>query len=282
MLEIKNLNKSFGGKAVLADLNYSFDNGIYGILAPNGAGKTTLLRCITGIYKEGRKTVFYNNDLLVKIKDYNKIIGYLPQHFGLFKNLSVFDALTLIANFKGLDKKSSRDNIYNCLEVVNLSSEVNKKVRALSGGMLRRLGIACALLGDPNVILLDEPTAGLDPEERIRFKNIISSLSKDKTVILSTHIVEDVEALCDEIIIMKKGEIITSGTCEQIRESANGKVFFVPEEILKKGNSKYYVLSKSIMNGTNYVRILSSEFAKPEFAVSPTVEDGYMCIIEND
>ncbi len=282
MLEIKNLTKSFGKKEVLTDFNYCFNNGIYGILAPNGAGKTTLLRCITQIYKEGEKSVFYNNDLLVKNKEFNHIIGYLPQQFGLFKNLSVFDALILLANFKGIDKKSSLYNIKDCLEVVNLSSEEKKKVGALSGGMLRRLGIASALLGDPKIILLDEPTAGLDPEERIRFKNIISSISKDKTVILSTHIVEDVEALCDEIIIMKKGKLVTSGSCEHIRQLAQNNVFLVPEEVLKGEKIKYSVLGKTFVNDVTCVRILSTEFAKSEFAISPTVEDGYVCIIEND
>ena len=282
MLEIKNLTKSFGKKEVLTDFNYCFNNGIYGILAPNGAGKTTLLRCITQIYKEGEKSVFYNNDLLVKNKEFNHIIGYLPQQFGLFKNLSVFDALILLANFKGIDKKSSFYNIKDCLEIVNLNSEEKKKVGALSGGMLRRLGIASALLGDPKIILLDEPTAGLDPEERIRFKNIISSISKNKTVILSTHIVEDVEALCDEIIIMKKGKLVTSGSCEHIRQSAQNNVFLVPEEVLKGEKIKYSVLGKTFVNDVACVRILSTEFAKSEFAISPTVEDGYVCIIEND
>ena len=282
MLEIKNLTKSFGKKEVLTDFNYCFNNGIYGILAPNGAGKTTLLRCITQIYKEGEKSVFYNNDLLVKNKEFNHIIGYLPQQFGLFKNLSVFDALILLANFKGIDKKSSFYNIKDFLEIVNLNSEEKKKVGALSGGMLRRLGIASALLGDPKIILLDEPTAGLDPEERIRFKNIISSISKNKTVILSTHIVEDVEALCDEIIIMKKGKLVTSGSCEHIRQSAQNNVFLVPEEVLKGEKIKYSVLGKTFVNDVACVRILSTEFAKSEFAISPTVEDGYVCIIEND
>ena len=282
MLEIKNLNKSFGKKEALTDFNYSFNNGIYGILAPNGAGKTTLLRCITQVYKEGEKSVFYNNDFLVKNKDFNRIIGYLPQQFGLFKNLSVLDSMTLIANFKGIDKKSSLCNIKECLEVVNLSSEEKKKVGVLSGGMLRRLGIASALLGDPEIILLDEPTAGLDPEERIRFKNIISSVSEDKTVILSTHIVEDVEALCDEIIIMKNGKTITSGSCEDICQSAQNKVFLVPEEILRGEKIKYSVLGKTVVNNVACVRILSKEFAKSEFTVLPTVEDGYVCIIENN
>lgn len=281
MLEIKNLTKTFGKKDVLKNFSYTFNNGIYGILAPNGAGKTTLLRCITQIYNEGEKNIFYNGELLSKTKDFNHLVGYLPQQFGLFKHLSVFDALTLIANFKGIDKKHSSSNIKECLEIVNLTNEEKKKVGALSGGMLRRLGIASALLGNPKIILLDEPTAGLDPEERIRFKNIISSINNDKTIILSTHIVEDVEALCNEIIIMKNGKIITSGSCEHISQLAQNKVFLVPEENLLGGKIKYSVLGKTHVKESNFVRILSSEFNNSEFVVSPTVEDGYMCIIEN-
>ncbi len=282
MLEIKHLNKNFSKKEILKDFNYKFDNGVYGILAPNGAGKTTLLRCIAQIYKEGNKTVFYNGEKLSKNKDFNHLIGYLPQQFGLFKNLSVFDALSLIANFKEIDKKTSSDNIKECLSIVNLNTEGNKKVGALSGGMLRRLGIAAALLGEPQILLLDEPTAGLDPEERIRFKNIISSINKDKTVILSTHIVEDVESLCNEIIIMKNGKIITSGSCEDISQSAQNKVFLVPEKNLLGEKIKYSVLGKSYINDSTFIRILSSEFNNSEFLTSPTVEDGYMCIIENN
>lgn len=280
MLEIKKLNKGFRNKEVLTDFSYSFSSAVYGLLAPNGAGKTTLLRCIAQIYPEGRKCVFYNGEQLAKIKEINKRIGYLPQQFGLFKELSVFDAMSLLANFKGIGKKESRTEIIDCIGIVNLSDSLSKKVGALSGGMLRRVGIAAALLGDPEIILLDEPTAGLDPEERLRFKNIITAISPNKTVILSTHIVADVEALCDSVVIMRDGKIIMSGTCDIIRETARGKVCLVPKEELPSNTDDYRVLGHTSENGQTFVRILSKTPRK-ECSVEPTVEDGYICAIEN-
>lgn len=280
MLEIKRLNKGFRNKEVLTDFNFCFNSGVYGLLAPNGAGKTTLLRCITQIYPEGRKSVFYNGKQLGKIKEINKRIGYLPQQFGLFKELSVFDAMSLLASFKGMTKQESRNEIIKCIDIVNLSDSLSTKVGALSGGMLRRVGIAAALLGDPEVLLLDEPTAGLDPEERVRFKNIISATKSNKIVILSTHIVEDVEALCDSIVIMKDGEIVLSGTCETIKETASGKVYLVPSDELPSNADDYRVLGQTTVNGKAFTRILSKK-TKEEYSALPTVEDGYICAMEN-
>lgn len=280
MLEIKRLNKGFRNKEVLTYFNFCFNSGVYGLLAPNGAGKTTLLRCITQIYPEGRKSVFYNGEQLGKIKEINKRIGYLPQQFGLFKELSVFDAMSLLASFKGMTKQESRNEIIKCIDIVNLSDSLSTKVGALSGGMLRRVGIAAALLGDPEVLLLDEPTAGLDPEERVRFKNIISATKSNKIVILSTHIVEDVEALCDSIIIMKDGEIVLSGTCDTIRETAGGKVYLVPGDELPSNADDYRVLGQTTVNGKAFTRILSKK-TKEEYSALPTVEDGYICAMEN-
>lgn len=280
MLEIKKLNKGFKNKKVLTNFNYQFDKSVYGLLAPNGAGKTTLLRCITQIYPEGRKSVFYNGEQLGKIKEINKRIGYLPQQFGLFKELSVFDAMSLLASFKGMTKQESRNEIIKCIDIVNLSDSLSTKVGALSGGMLRRVGIAAALLGDPEVLLLDEPTAGLDPEERVRFKNIISAIKSNKIIVLSTHIVEDVEALCDSIIIMKDGEIVLSGTCDTIRETAGGKVYLVPGDELPSNADDYRVLGQTTVNGKAFTRILSKK-TKEEYSALPTVEDGYICAMEN-
>ena len=281
MLEVKELSKSFKSKKVLTDFSFSFNDGVYGLLAPNGAGKTTLLRCIAQIYPEGRKCIYYNGEQIEKIKDINSVIGYLPQQFGLFKNLSVFDAMTLIANFKGINKKNAALQITKLLETVNLSDSVKTKVGALSGGMLRRLGIASALLGDPELLLLDEPTAGLDPEERLRFKSVIAGIGTKKSVILSTHIVEDVEALCNNIVIMKNGKVAACGSCESICQAAENKVFLVPESKIGLFGSNFRSLGQTVENGETFIRLLSQCAGNSEYSVLPTVEDGYICVIDS-
>ena len=202
MLTIHNLTKKFGRKLVLDNISFSFDNGVYGLLGPNGAGKTTLMRCLTKLYNTKDGVIFYNDVSITKDKEYLTHIGYLPQKFGLFKDLKVYEMMMLLANLKKVDSKQAKKMIYDSIKVVNLSDRINSRISTLSGGMIRRLGIAQALLDDPKIIIFDEPTAGLDPEERLRFKNIISEIKKDKIIIISTHIVEDVEAVCDKVAIM--------------------------------------------------------------------------------
>ncbi len=174
---------------MLKGIDFTFTGGVYGLLGPNGAGKTTLIRSMAGLYQPRAGQILYNGKPIGKSKGIYSRLGYLPQGFGIFKELKPIEALMLMANLKGIDKKIAEQDARRVLEIVNLSDAVDKKVGAFSGGMLRRLGIAQALLGDPEIMIFDEPTAGLDPEERLRFKNIISRLSKEKTVIISTHIV---------------------------------------------------------------------------------------------
>lgn len=280
MLEIKNFSKKFGKKIVLDNMNYSFENGIYGLLGPNGSGKTTFMRSVTGLYSVSKNTIFYNGKETKNNKKFLSQIGYLSQNFGLFKELTVKEIMELFANMKNINKRDAQKAIADALKMVNLSDEINKKCGKLSGGMIRRVGIAQAILGNPKIILFDEPTVGLDPEERLRFKNIISKLSKDKVIIISTHIVEDVEALCDKIVIMKSGKILESGTIEQIANIARDKVYTLPKAQLSSVTSKYHIQKEYIDNGIKYVRILSKDelnFNKPEL----TVEDGYMYAIKN-
>lgn len=277
MLKIKELKMSFKKKEILKGIDFSFTNGVYGILGPNGAGKTTLIRCIAGLYQPKHGKILYNGKPIEKSKNYLANIGYLPQSFGMFKELKPTDALMLLANLKGIDKKAAKAEALRVLDIVNLSDELDKNVGSFSGGMLRRLGIAQAFLGDPEIIIFDEPTAGLDPEERIRFKNIISCISKEKTVIISTHIVEDVEAVCDKILIMNDGKVLKSGTCGEIAECARDKVYIVP------ANSGFMAGGKSVVqkyferDGKQLMRVLSSEsldFEKEESGI----EDGYICL----
>ena len=195
MLKINGLTKKFKKFKAIDSFSFEFNNGIYGLLGPNGAGKTTLLRCISKLYPVDNGVIFYNGQDINENKDYLECIGYLPQLFGMYKDLSVKEMMLMMANLKNIDLNNSNREIERVIKVVNLEEKMNAKVSSLSGGMIRRLGIAQALLGKPKIIIFDEPTAGLDPEERLRFKNIISEIARNIIVIISTHIVEDIEAI---------------------------------------------------------------------------------------
>lgn len=274
MIQIKNLSKKFRSHTVLNDITINFENKTYGLLGENGAGKTTLIRCITGMYSK------YDGSIEISgAKNKNDMIGYLPQNFGAFKELTVNDMMLFMANQKGLGYKTASSDIASALELVNLSDKTKTKIGKLSGGMLRRFGIAQALLGDPETIIFDEPTTGLDPEERLRFKNIVEKIKKGKTIILSTHIVEDVDVLCDEIAIMKNGKIIECGDIEYIKSIAKGKVFEIPTSFVNTADKEYEIIKQFQRNGETCYRILSKDFDE-SFAVSPSIEDGYLCAIK--
>lgn len=280
MIEIKNLNKKFKKKSVLNNINIKFDNGVYGFLGANGAGKTTLLRCLTLLYSEGFKSIYFNDKPAIKDKEFLNKVGYLPQQFGLFNELTVFEGMQLLANFKGVKKSDAIDEIEKCLELVNLTQEKDKKIRELSGGMIRRLGIAQALLNNPEIIIFDEPTAGLDPMERLRFKSVISKIKNNKTIIVSTHIVEDVEAVCDYVIIIDNGEIKGCMSCIELQNLAEGKVFEIPESEIKNIESKIYIERTYKQDGVMLARILSAK-RQDCHSCPATIEDGYLCLINN-
>ncbi len=279
MIEIKSLKMKFKKNTVLKGIDFTFSNGVYGLLGPNGAGKTTLIRSMAGLYQPRAGQILYNGKPIGKSKEYISRLGYLPQGFGIFKELKPIEALMLMANLKGIDKKIAEQDAKRVLEIVNLSDAVDKKVGAFSGGMLRRLGIAQALLGDPEIMIFDEPTAGLDPEERLRFKNIISRLSKEKTVIISTHIVEDIEAVCDKIIVMNDGNIIKSGSCSEIEQCAKGKIYLVPVNDAVKLSEKAVIQKYFEREGQQLMRVLSNESLDYEKG-DATIEDGYICLLK--
>ena len=266
MLTVDNLSKSFGKKTVLNNISVQLTHGIYGLLGPNGSGKTTFMRCIAGIYR-------YNGKIITPSS-----VGYLPQKFGAFRELSVYEVLQYFAELKGISPSSQEENIQECLEVVNLLERRSDKVKTLSGGMIRRLGVAQALLGNPKLILVDEPTAGLDPEERLRFKNLISQYRKDCTILISTHIVEDVEALCDHIIILSHGQSVCQDTPENIRKAAIKHVWHVSEKKQKELIAPYFILRREQIDGEIYLRVLSN-VEQPGFSIQPTLEDGYINVI---
>lgn len=269
MLKFNNCTKKFKNKLALNDFSAELSSGVYGLLGPNGAGKTTLIRCVCDLYR-------LDGGSIVK----PDAIGYLPQKFGMFKQLKVYNMLEYFAVLKNIKKEEQKGEIERCAEAVNLSDRLYDRIRSLSGGMVRRLGIAQALLGNPEVIMFDEPTAGLDPEERMRFKNIVKRISGDNIIIISTHIVSDVEASCDKIILMNAGKLVFSGTGTQVSEIGRDKVYMVESSRRGELKDEYYVCDTVEIDGISYMRVLS-ENEQPGELVPPTVEDGYICAIKN-
>lgn len=227
-LEINNINKKYGKQFALKDFSVNLTDGVYGLLGPNGAGKTTLINIILGILKpDGGNIKLDGVDVKRLGTDYYNQVGYLPQYPEFYKNFTCYEFLDYMCALKGIERKLSKARIEELLHLVNLTEASSKKVGAFSGGMRQRLGIAQALLNNPKILILDEPTAGLDPKERIRFRNIISKLSKERIVILATHIVSDVEYIAKEIVIINKGELVQKGTLSHLTEQIKDKVWEV-------------------------------------------------------
>lgn len=277
MLEIKELSKSFGKKKVLHNISCSLDTGIYGLLGPNGAGKTTLLRCVIGLYPFEKGEIRLDGRKITDIQRQVNI-GYLPQKSGVFPGLTVEEYLRYFSNLKKLDKTKTDAFIDEALEMVHLTEQRKMKGRKLSGGMVRRLGIAQAVLGMPELVIFDEPTTGLDPEERMRFKNIVRQMGKGTTVIMSTHIVEDVEAVCSRILIMKDGTFSMQGTQEEVIRCAEGLVYELPREELLNGD---YIEKEKEQDGREILRVITGRNIDINRAVKPTIEDGYLCRLKN-
>jgi ABC-2 type transport system ATP-binding protein len=281
-LEIKNLTKSYGKKNANNNINLTLENGVYGLLGPNGAGKTTLMKQIVTLIKPTAGEITYNGKNIYSIEDeYRGAIGYLPQEFGAYKNFSAKKFLQYVAALKGIDKRESDKKVDELINLVGLYDVRNKAVGKFSGGMKRRVGIAQALLNDPKIIILDEPTAGLDPQERTRFRNLLSEISKDKIIILSTHIISDIESIAKETIMIKNGEIIMKGSHREILSDMNGKVYRIrtnDEKQLAEIQNKYKVVN--LQRGIDFteLRIVSDKAISFESAevIEPKFEDVYM------
>lgn len=274
LLQLKKLKKAFRHKEILHGIDAVLENGVYGLLGANGAGKTTLMRCITGYYQ-------YKGEIILNEKDVQKTglwnIGYLPQKFVGYPELKVYQMLEYFCNIKKLPEKQWKDEIERSLLYTNLEEKKNNKIKTLSGGMLRRVGIAQAIIGDPKVILLDEPTSGLDPEERNRFKDVIDNISEGRIVLLSTHIVEDVEACCDKTIVMAGGRVLYNGDTLELCRYGDGRILEFDDEEMKQGPAGE-IEKTYIKKGKKKHRVIMHEEVSD--ALEPTVEDGYLCLLK--
>lgn len=261
-LTISDLTKDFGSFRAVDQVTFTMHRGVYGLLGVNGAGKTTLMRMLTTLIPPtGGEIRWDGQDVFRMDSAYRKLLGYLPQDFGCYPDFSIYDYLMYIASIKGIRPAAAKQRALRLLKQVGLSQAGHKKMKTLSGGMKRRVGIAQAMLNDPKILILDEPTAGLDPNERIRFRNLISELSEDRIVLLSTHIVSDIEYIASEILLMKDGRITLSGTAEEVIASMPERVwlFSVPREQVDRYLAAYRVSNLKTTPTGATLRILSAE-----------------------
>lgn len=283
-IQIKGLNKFYGKKQALRNVELSIGQGMFGLLGRNGAGKTTLMKTLAALLQKQSGEITVCGVPIENAREIRKIIGYLPQEFSMYPSMSVGEAMDYLAILSGLGKRDRKDAIQALLEKVNLTEHRHKKVRALSGGMKRRLGIAQALLNNPRVLIVDEPTAGLDPEERVRFRNLLSELAEERIVILSTHIVGDIEATCEDIAILDEGRLLYNGTVEGLLATAQGKVFTVEADRRELSQFKKELLITGMhMQGQKaYVRFVSEQAVYDAKTCEPNIEDAYMLYLNQN
>jgi ABC-type multidrug transport system ATPase subunit len=281
ILEIENLSKVYAnGTKALDGINLTITNGMFGLLGPNGAGKSTLMRTLATLQEptEGKVT-FNGNNIISDPQFIRNQLGYLPQEFGVYPKISAYDLLDHIAVLKGILNASERKNqVSSLLEQTNLFTARKKAVSSFSGGMRQRFGIAQALLGNPKLIIVDEPTAGLDPEERNRFHNLLSEIGENIIIILSTHIVEDVRDLCPKMAIIGEGNLLSEGIPSELIAELNGKIWckIIQKEDLNVFKSAFNVLSTRLFAGKIQLHVLSENRPEEGFEpVNPDLEDVY-------
>jgi ABC-2 type transport system ATP-binding protein len=291
MIEIKNLDKTYGGgpKAVRAlnGIELQIETGMFGLLGPNGAGKTTLMRILAGIITPSRGSVLVDGHDLSTEKgkeSVKAVLGYLPQELGLYPDLNARQFVDYMAILKGMDDALlRRRQVGRVLELVGLEADANRKLKTYSGGMKRRVGIAQALVNDPRLLIVDEPTAGLDPEERIRFRNLLVGLAGERVVILSTHIVEDIGQTCRDMAVLSKGNLLFRGSPTKLTQAATGHVWTVTmQEARKPDNGLTVVSMLHLADGVQY-RLVGAVPDGYEGAqlTPPSLEDGYVWLMKN-
>uniref|UniRef100_UPI004056E454 ABC transporter ATP-binding protein n=1 Tax=Agathobacter sp. TaxID=2021311 RepID=UPI004056E454 len=279
-LQLQHLSKYYGTKYAVEDVNTVLTPGVYGLLGANGAGKTTLMRMICGVLKPTSGRICLDGKTVDELgEDYYSHLGYMPQDFGFYPDFTAREFMLYMAAVKGLDKKEAKERTEKLLDMVNLQEVADKKIKSYSGGMKQRLGIAQAELNDPSILILDEPTAGLDPKERVRFRNLISDFAKEKIVILSTHIVSDVSYIADTILMMKNGRFLLQEPMETVTDGIKGKVWelLTDERTAEEYNNQFAVVNLHHENNSVRLRILS-DIAPSEDAqnVEPSLEDLFL------
>lgn len=279
-LKLLDVQKKYKEKDAVRNFVFTFTNGVYGLLGENGAGKTTLMRLICGILQPTNGIITCDDIPISEMgADYRSLLGYLPQDFGYYGDFTAIRFLHYMAALKALPEDYAKTQIEKLLELADLKEVRNKKLKTYSGGMLRRVGIAQALLNEPEILILDEPTAGLDPGERVHFRNIISSLGKNRIVLLSTHIVPDIEYIADRILIMKNGELLRHGTERELTDDVKGHVWqcIIPEKDVQRINERYIVSNLKNSGDMAELRIIS-EFQPMKEAQNSqvTLEDAYL------
>ena len=274
------LTKQYGRKTAVDGVSAVLKPGVYGLLGANGAGKTTLMRMLCAILESSSGQVLLNGKEITSLgADYRNVLGYLPQDFGYYPNYTAMEFLMYVAALKGIPKNIAKKRAMELLEEVGLSHVANKRIKTFSGGMKQRVGIAQALLNNPEILILDEPTAGLDPKERVRFRNLISDYAGDKIVILSTHIVSDIEAIADEVLLMKNGRFVLQGSVPELVQKVSGKVWELsvsPKEV-RKWQAKTTIANVRHEGKEVILRIISDR-CPDEYAASceATLEDLYL------
>jgi ABC-2 type transport system ATP-binding protein len=286
-LTINNLHKKYNAnKTALSNYSLTINKGVLGLLGPNGAGKSTLMKIIATISKPSGGSLLFNGiDIIQNPNTIRKVLGYLPQDFGVYPNLNAYEFLEYIAAMKGVGGKGLRKRIELLLEGVNLTADAKRPIGTYSGGMKQRVGIAQALLNDPKVLIFDEPTVGLDPEERMRFRQLIGNLAQDCVIILSSHIVSDIETIADEVAIMQEGKLIIHGSQHEIIKEAEGKIFEVLLDVanLKEFQDQYKVIDTARQGDKIKVRYIAAQsvLTSSSIQVNATLEDAYLFLTNN-
>lgn len=282
MLQLCDVTKNYGDFTALEHLNLTLKNGIYALLSPNGAGKSTLMNMMATLsLPTAGKLLWDGKDIYKLGEKYRGNLGFLPQQFGYYRDYTPQQFLEYLCVLKGIDKKMRRGRIKEVLEMVAMTDSAGKKMRKFSGGMIQRIGIAQALLNDPELLILDEPTAGLDPKERVRFQNILSSLSRNKIIVISTHIVSDIEFIANEIIMLKDHRLLYAATADEIRQVLHGKVYeaTLDTSVTASFEQQYQIIARRQEGGRVIVRFISEKKEDPRWSPCfPSLEDIFLYI----
>ena len=281
MLSVEHVTKRYGNFTALEDISLTFSPGVYGLLGPNGAGKTTLMKMLSTLLFPTKGQILWNGKEILSLgANYRGLLGYLPQQFGYYPNYTPRQFLRYAAALQCIPKREAEDRISRLLELVGLEAEGDRKLKKFSGGMIQRVGIATAMLNNPKLLILDEPTAGLDPRERVRFRNLIHSLAEDRIVLLSTHIVSDVETIAGQIVMFQNHRLYCCDTPGRICAAFRGKVFQVPAGTPLESNQ--FLLSEGQSEAGPVLRILADTPPAGAVSATPGLEDAFLAIYREE